>query len=100
MGKAEKKVGGRTFEIKLSKTGQQHAMTAQQNQSALEASVEGNTKCGKCKGGVRAQCVDSQDGDGLTSDLEIKVSLYCRDAACGWQTIQWRPWKVGSPKEL
>lgn len=86
--------------ISLIQTGQQKAFVAQENQSALEACVEGNTKCLKCKGGIRAQCMDSHDGDGLTSDLEIKVSLYCRDAACGWQSIQWRPWKVGSPKEL
>lgn len=100
MSKAEKKVGGRTFTIKLSKSGQQHAALAQSHQSALEACVEANTKCGKCSGLVRAQCMDSQDGNNLTCDLEIKVSIYCRDAVCGWQSMQWRPWRAAAPKEL
>lgn len=90
----------RTFKISLAQTGEQKAAVALGNQTALEACVEGNTTCKKCGGGVRAQCVDSSDGDVLTADLEIKVALYCRDAACGWQSIQWRPWRVGAPKEL
>jgi hypothetical protein len=100
MGSLEKKVGKRTFKISLAQTGEQKAAVALANQSTLEACVEGNTTCGKCKGGVRAQCIDSMDADGLTADLEIKVALYCRDAACAWQAVQWRPWRVGAPKEL
>lgn len=100
MGSAERKIGKQTFKISLAQTGEQKAAQALGHQTALEACVEGNTKCGKCKGGVRAQCMDAQDGDSLTADLEIKVALYCRDAACAWQSIQWRPWRVGAPKEL
>ena len=100
MGKLEKKINGRTFEMTLAKTGQQHAAVAQANQRALEACVEAGTKCKKCSGSVRAQCVDSQEGNSLTCDLEIKVSIYCRDAACGWQCEQWRPWRAAAPKEL
>jgi hypothetical protein len=101
MGKIERKIGGRTFNVKLlSRTGAEYAAIAQSNQAALEACVEGNTKCAKCKGGVRAQCVDSSDGMSMTSDLDIKVAIYCRDAACAWQAEQWRPWRAVAPKEL
>lgn len=86
--------------ISFLKSPEQKAGLAQGHQAALEACVEANTKCGKCKGGVRAMCADSAPADGLTADLEIKVTLLCRDAACGWQANQWRPWRASAPKEL
>lgn len=67
----------------------------------LEASVEATAKCGKCGGGVRAVCAASEPASRADPfDLEVLVMLYCRDAACGWQANQWRPWTRRNPTEL
>lgn len=72
---------------------------ARQHQAKLDASVEESAACAKCKGKIRAQCVDSAPG-ALSSDLEIKVALHCRDATCAWQGTQWRPWRRVAPEVL
>lgn len=70
------------------------------NQAVLEGSVESNSKCGKCDGKVRAVCLQAQKADGVVHDLDILVSLHCRDAKCEWKSTQWRPWSRHEPKEL
>ncbi|MGH8897629.1 MAG: hypothetical protein ACRDZ4_11540 [Egibacteraceae bacterium] len=72
---------------------------ARERQAKLEACVEDTAACAKCKGKIRAQCVDSAPG-ALSSDLEIKVALHCRDATCAWQGTQWRPWRRVAPEVL
>jgi hypothetical protein len=66
----------------------------------LERVVEDTGKCGKCKGGVRAVLAEVQESRAFAIDLEILVSLNCRDAACGWSSRQWRTWTRTKPLEL
>jgi uncharacterized protein with PIN domain len=69
-------------------------------QGLLQESVEATTKCGKCKGGVRAVLADAVPSAAFAYDLEILVSLNCRDAACAWTANQWRTWVRTKPTEL
>lgn len=67
----------------------------------LEAIIEGNTKCAKCDGKIRALIEEAQPGKGgMGSDADFKVSIYCPAAGCGWKVTQWRPWSKARPKEL
>ena len=68
--------------------------------SDLEASAERTSKCGKCQGEVRAVIQDACKSDGYMSDLEFKLTLFCRNAECGWTVTQWRPWSKSQPKEI
>lgn len=68
--------------------------------SALEKAVEDTTKCAKCQGGVRAVLEDCNPSNTFAYDLDILVSINCRDAACGWTSKQWRPWVRTKPLEL
>jgi bacterioferritin-associated ferredoxin len=66
----------------------------------LEHHVEETTKCGKCGGGIRAVMTEVQPSQAFAVDLEILVSLNCRDASCGWTSRQWRTWVRTKPLEL
>jgi hypothetical protein len=66
----------------------------------LERVVEESAKCAKCSGGVRAVLADVQESRAFATDLEILVSLNCRDAVCGWNQRQWRTWTRTKPLEL
>ena len=70
------------------------------DQAVLQESVEKSAKCGKCAGWVRAVLVDVQPSSAFAFDLEILVSLNCRDAACAWTANQWRTWVRTKPTEL
>lgn len=70
------------------------------SREVLEGVVEDTTKCGKCQGGVRAVMEQVQPSEAFAIDLEILVSLNCRDAACGWTARQWRTWVRTKPLEL
>ena len=69
-------------------------------QAVLEASAERTSKCGKCQGEVRAVMQGASKSDGYMSDLDIKITLFCRVAECGWTVTQWRPWSKSKPKEI
>jgi hypothetical protein len=68
----------------------------------LEKTLEANETCPQCKGKVRAIC-DSYEPTkepDASMDAEIRVTLYCRNAVCGWQVTQIRPWRAGKPDEI
>ncbi len=69
-------------------------------QADLEATVERTSKCGKCQGEVRAVMQEASKSGDYTTDLDIKITLFCRGAECGWTVTQWRPWSRSQPKEL
>jgi len=67
----------------------------------LEAVLEANEKCPTCGGGIRAICDEMEPTDKTSGyDYDIKTTLFCRNAACGWQTMQYRPWNSIKPKEI
>lgn len=66
----------------------------------LEKSVESSSKCRKCEGEVRASIMGAEDGDGISSDLELVVTVYCPKPECGHMETQYRPWSSRNPKEL
>lgn len=67
----------------------------------LEHAMEEREKCKTCGGGIRAVLENAQPYDGTTADLEILVSLNCRDVVnCKWAVRQWRPWRRRAPLDL
>lgn len=66
----------------------------------MEHAAEACATCGKCGGGVRALIEDATFAGSVSSDMDVLVHLYCRNAACGWEARQWRPWKHTQPKVL
>lgn len=71
------------------------------DRNALEATLEANEKCGKCGGKIRAICdeFDPTAAD-ASCDAEIKVTLFCRVASCGWQVTQFRSWRASKPEQI
>lgn len=66
----------------------------------LEHAVENHGVCGTCQGKVRAMIEDGQRVQGGLADLDMLVHVWCRNAACGWEARQWRPWSKSRPLEL
>jgi len=67
----------------------------------LEKTLEANEKCATCQGAVRAICDGWEPTRAdITCDGEVRTTLYCRNAACGWTVTQYRPWCARSPKEI
>jgi bacterioferritin-associated ferredoxin len=66
----------------------------------LEKVIEDTAKCGKCSGGVRAVLTEAQPSNAFATDLEILVTLNCRNAECGWTARQWRTWTRTKPLEI
>lgn len=70
------------------------------NWAALQGSVEAGTVCGKCRGEIRAVLADVQPSQTFATDLDVLVSMNCRNAECGWTCNQWRTWVRTKPTEL
>jgi len=88
------------FERRMKAFAQEFKEYEPPTREALETAVEDTTKCGKCAGGVRAVMENVQPSNAFAYDLEILVSLNCRDGACGWTARQWRTWVRTKPLEL
>jgi hypothetical protein len=99
-GSATKKTTAAIFEARWKEFASGFKNYAPPDQAVLQDSVEGTAKCGKCKGGVRAVLVDAKPSNAFAFDLEILVSLNCRDAGCAWTANQWRTWVRTKPTEL
>jgi hypothetical protein len=98
---ATKKVQDKLFRQRLAEFNAASRQYELPEKAELERAVEERDKCGKCGGGVRAVLEDAQPYDGTTADLEILVSLNCRDAVgCKWAVRQWRPWRQRAPLDL
>lgn len=97
-------MGKKDEEAKQRKVWLKEALTAkpEPDRGTLEATLEANETCPKCKGKVRAICdgFEPSKTPDASQDAEIRVTLYCRNAACGWQDTQYRPWSAGKPSEI
>lgn len=97
---ATKKTTAAIFEARWKEFTSSFKNYAAPDQTLLQNSVEEHTTCGKCKGGVRAVLVDAKPSNTFAYDLEVLVSLNCRDAKCAWTSNQWRTWVRTKPTEL
>jgi hypothetical protein len=98
---ATKKVQDKLFKQRLAEFNAAQQQYELPEKAELERAIEERDKCQKCGGGVRAVLENAQPYDRATADLEILVSLNCRDAVeCKWAVRQWRPWRRSAPLEL
>lgn len=89
----------RRITLRGRETPEELARIALSYQREMESGIEEKMPCGKCGKRVRVICEDSAPG-GVSSDLEIKVRIYCIGGPCGWEVVQWRPWNRRHPEEL
>jgi uncharacterized protein with PIN domain len=70
------------------------------DKEVLEAYIEAHSKCPQCGGGIRAVAEGCDKTSSALAELDILVTVCCRDAKCGWTAEQWRPWKATNPNVL